>query len=219
MSSVIVLPGLDGTAKLLDAFCAAAPPGVECEVIPYPTDRTLGYAELERYVEERLPDRPLILIGESFSGPIAVRLAARLPARVRALVLCSSFVTPPRPPVLRLFARPALFRLPLPRRVLAFFMLAPFATPAMTAALSRAVRDVAPAVLAARLRELLTVDARDSLRQLQIPVIYLRGTQDRLVSRRVLGAIANAEVIEVDAPHALLQTAPVAAWAAIGRLI
>ena len=35
-------------------------------------------------------------IAESFSGPIGVRLAARFPERVTRLVLCNSFVTPPR---------------------------------------------------------------------------------------------------------------------------
>lgn len=211
----IVLPGLAGTGRLLDAFCAAAPAGVTCEVIDYPRDQILGYRELEVYVASRLPSGPLVLLGESFSGPIAVRLATR--SDVRAVVLCGSFVTPPRPSFLRVFARAALFRLRVPERMLAFFMLSPFATPALTSAFSQALQEVAPAVLAARLREALSVDERASLRSVTVPVLYLRGRFDRLVRRRVLREFAN--VVELDAPHAMLQTAPEAAWQAILRAI
>lgn len=211
MLHAIVLPGLDGTGRLLERFRAAAPAGVTCEVIAYPPDQFLGYRELEAYVASRLPAGPLVLIGESFSGPVAVRLGAR--SDVRAVVLAGSFVTPPRPSFLRVFARTALFRLRVPERVLAFFMLAPFATPALTSALSRALEEVAPVVLAARLREALSVDERASLRRITAPVLYLHGRFDRLVRRRVVREFTN--VVELDAPHAMLQTAPEAAWRAI----
>lgn len=209
-SRAIVLPGLDGTAKLLQDFRLAAPPGIDCAVLAYPTDELLGYRELESLVESQLPHEPFILIAESFSGPIAVRLAEKHPDRVKTLVLCASFVTSPRPRFLRHFARRTLFRLRLPERVLSFFMLAPFATPALTSAFSQAIREVDPGVLALRLREVLSVDARASLENVKAPVLYLRGRFDRLVPPQKF-----AGVVELDAPHAILQTAPAAAWAAI----
>lgn len=211
MLHAVVLPGLDGTGRLLERFRAAAPPGIACNVIAYPPSQLLGYRELEEYVASRLPAGPLVLIGESFSGPVAVRLAAS--REVRALVLCGSFVTPPRPSFLRVFSRTALFRLRVPERVLAFFMLSPFATPALTSAFAETLRDVAPAVLALRLREALSVDERASLRRVTAPVLYLRGRYDRLVRRRVVREFTN--VVELDAPHAVLQIAPEEAWRAI----
>jgi len=209
----IVLPGLDGTGLLLDAFRAPAPAGCSCEVITYPRDRVLGYGELVELVAERLPDEPFLLIGESFSGPIAVRIAARRPHHLRALVLASSFVTPPRPRWLRVFARAALFRLPVPERALAHFMLAPFATPARVRAFADTLREVAPDVLARRLREVLRVDVTSALSSVDVPMISLRGRHDRLVSPRALAALPNA--VDLDAPHAILQVAPEAAWAAL----
>lgn len=208
----IVLPGLDGTRRLLEDFRVAAPLGTESSVVAYPADQLLGYRELQSLVESQLPDEPFILIAESFSGPIAVRLAEKYPGRVKALVLCASFVAAPRPRFLRHFARRTLFRLRLPERVLAFFMLAPFATPALTSAFSRVIREVDPAVIALRLREVLSVDARASLANVKVPVLYLRGKFDRLVPPQDIG-----EVVELDAPHAILQVAPQAAWAAITR--
>jgi len=218
--SVVVLPGLDGTGDLLQDFCNAAPDGFDCEVIRYPTDEPLDYLALEAYVASRLPpDRSLILVGESFSGPIALRLAVRFPDRVASVVLCNSFVLPPRAPLLRFAAREWLFRMPVPERILAALMLAPLATPALTSALAAAIRRVRPAVLALRLRELLRVDTVDSLRRILCPIHYLRGTLDRLVTDRSLRVITSAapsvRVSRIKAPHALLQTSPRDAWAAL----
>ena len=217
--TAIVLPGLDGTGNLLEDFCAGAPPEIDCRAIRYPTDEPLGYDALERYVLEQLPtDRPLIVIGESFSGPIAVRLAARL-SQVTALVLCNSFITPPRSPLLRFGAHAPLFRVRLPERILAALMLAPLATPALTSALATTLRRVEPSVLAYRIRELLRVDETPALKRVRVPITYLRGTRDRLVPDRALHVITATapavRVVRIEAPHAILQTAPRESWTAI----
>lgn len=215
-----MLPGLDGTGDLLAPFCAAAPDDVECRVVRYPPREILGYDALESHVAAQLPaERRFMLIAESFSGPIAVRLAARPGSLVTSLVLCNSFLTPPRSPLLRLFARAPLFRAAVPERVLAALMLAPLATPELTAAFAAALRQVGPDVLAARIRALLAVDELATLRRVQPPVIYLRGTADRLVPekpvRRIVDALPAVRVVRIAAPHAILQTVPAAAWAAL----
>ncbi|HMA00429.1 MAG TPA: hypothetical protein VKP66_20995 [Steroidobacteraceae bacterium] len=78
---LLLLPGLDGTGKLFAAFLRALGPGVESRVVEYSPDEPLGYEELELRVRAALPrDRPYVLLGESFSGPIAMRIAASAPA-------------------------------------------------------------------------------------------------------------------------------------------
>ena len=220
--NVVVLPGLDGTGDLLQDFRNAAPSGIHCEVIRYPVDELLDYDALESFVVAQLPDERSILIGESFSGPLALRLAVRLPDRVAAVVLCNSFVLPPRSPLLRFVARERLFRIRVPDRLLAAMMLAPLATPPLTSALMKATRRVYPAVLALRVRELLRVDALDTLCRVTCPILYLRGTLDRIVTERSLGIITDAvpsvRVHRIAAPHALLQTSPAEAWAALESL-
>ncbi|MBL8941444.1 MAG: hypothetical protein JNM69_43260, partial [Archangium sp.] len=37
-----------------------------------------------------LPDEPFVLVAESFSGPLAISLAARRPAALRALILIAT---------------------------------------------------------------------------------------------------------------------------------
>jgi len=217
----VLLPGLDGTGDLLEDFAARAPRGTECLVMRYPTDRMLGYEALTEFVLERLPaHRPLVLIAESFSGPIGARVAERLGDQVVALVFCNSFVTPPRSPLLRFLARTAVFRIRLPKRILAAIALDPLSTPELESAIEAAVRKVEPAVFAGRVRELLAVDDRPTLRRVHAPILYLRGTHDRLVPDQALlqitQTVPSVRVHRIHAPHALLQTASAEAWAAIG---
>ena len=86
---------MDGTGKLFPEFIPALPRGANAVVVTYPLDQPLGYTELEAFARQKLPTQPFILVGESFSGPIAVAIAAADPATVRALVLVGSFVRRP----------------------------------------------------------------------------------------------------------------------------
>src|ERR1700677_3088878 len=84
---LVLLPGLDGTGILSRQFVDAIGESVETQIIAYPTDQPLGYAELEKLVREALPrDRPYVVLGESFSGPVAIRLGAKPPAGLVGLI-------------------------------------------------------------------------------------------------------------------------------------
>ena len=93
----MLLPGLDGTGKLLRALCETLKDRINTEVIAYPTNQALGYDELTQFVADRLPSQPFVLLGESFSGPIAIRLAAKPPAGLKGLILCGTFGKNPYP--------------------------------------------------------------------------------------------------------------------------
>lgn len=57
-------------------------------IVSYPPDQSLGYRDLAHLVRSRLPkDEPFILLAESFSGPIALALAADPPPQLKALIL------------------------------------------------------------------------------------------------------------------------------------
>ncbi len=61
------------------------------DVLSYPLDQSLGYDRLISIVEEearKLGD--FVVVGESFSGPLALMLAARNPAGLQGVVLCAS---------------------------------------------------------------------------------------------------------------------------------
>lgn len=124
-SRLVILPGMDGTGFGLDPFISALGAEMSTDIVRYPVDKPLGYSELVDFVRPRLPvDEPYILLGESFSGPIALKLAAEQPQALVGVVLAASFAR------ISLRARPiakAIVKLGSPRlipsRLLAAFLL------------------------------------------------------------------------------------------------
>ena len=93
---LILLPGLDGTGILFADFVKAIDPCVDCLVLSYPKDQPMGYGDLDALVARSLPlSRPYVLLGESFAGPLALRIAARAPVGLVALILCVTFAKNP----------------------------------------------------------------------------------------------------------------------------
>lgn len=224
---ILALPGLDGTGDLFRWFARRAPDSVTVDAVSYPPDRQSGvldYPSHLDYARRRLPsDGPFLLLGESFSGPVAVRLAAETPPGLAGVVLSNTFVRSPSWSGFRHLPWERLFKRLVPRNVVRRRLAGTDTTPEILAAVREVTRKVEPAVRAARMREALTVDARDALARVEVPVLYLRGTRDRLVRGRCLRTILAVKpettVAEIDAPHMLLQIAPDAAWEAIRAFV
>ena len=223
---LVLLPGMDGTARLFHHFDAAlrALAAIDTRAIAYPA-APLDYAALEAFVRERLPcDRPFVLLAESFSGPLGAALRADPPPGMRALILCCSFVRNPRPMLAPL--RHLLDLVPfgaLPGFALRQALLAPYATPPLQEELAAALAQVPPSVLRQRLRAVLETDASPSFARGSLPVLYLRARHDRLVppanALQILRQAAGAQLVDIAAPHMLLQAAPEAAAGAVAAFL
>ncbi|MDO8032185.1 alpha/beta hydrolase [Janthinobacterium sp. SUN128] len=219
---LVLLPGMDGTARLFHRFEAAlrAQAAIDTQAIAYPA-APLDYAALEAFVRERLPrDRPFVVLAESFSGPLGAALRAEPPPGMRALVLCCSFVRNPRPMLAPL--RHLLGLVPfgaMPGFALRQALLAPCSTPQLQDELAAALAQVPPSVLRQRLRAVLETDASRSFARGSLPVLYLRARHDRLVppanAVQILRQAAGAQLVDIAAPHMLLQAAPEAAAVAV----
>jgi pimeloyl-ACP methyl ester carboxylesterase len=97
---LVLLPGMDGTGLMFGPFLAVLE-GLEAQVLRYPPELT-AYADCVAYARARLPlGRPYLLLGESFSGPVAIALAAEQPEGLAGLVLCCTFAPGPQPPLTR----------------------------------------------------------------------------------------------------------------------
>ncbi|WP_256578233.1 alpha/beta fold hydrolase [Pseudomonas sp. PIC25] len=224
MTTLILLPGMDGTGLLFQPFIDALPDDIRVMVVHYPIDETLGYQALRSYVEAALPEGPLVLLGESFSGPIATAIAASCADRVRGLVLCCTFVQNPRPLLGRFKALlPLLPIRSVPGSLIAALLLGRFATPALRSLLEHALSRVSPSVLRARLRAVSSVDESASLLAAKAPVLYLRATEDRLVpaanARLIEQLCSSVHVMPISGPHCLLQACPAEAVAAIDSFL
>ena len=218
---IVLLPGMDGTGKLFAGFVAALGDAARALVVAYPPDRELGYAELTDFARSQLPrGEDFVLLGESFSGPIAIALAAERPPGLAGLVLCCSFARTPVPGS-SILAR-LLPLLPLHTQVM--HTLAPLLIGrAALAELRTALAGVRSPVLRRRLREVLQVDYSALAASLDLPVLYLQALQDRVVPAsacgHLLSLIPSMQVARFAAPHLLLQSSPAAAAASVKEFI
>jgi pimeloyl-ACP methyl ester carboxylesterase len=214
-----LLPGLDGTGELFAPFVAALA-GTATRIVSYPTDRAMDYAGHEAVARAQLPQDDFVLVAESFSGPVGISIAAAPPPGLRGLVLCATFASNPFP---RLgFLAPAMRVLPapkLPRPIAARWLYPGRETPELRDALSAAMRRVSMRTLGSRIAAVLSVDHRNLVSRIAVPMLYLRADQDRVIPRaaglHILGRRAGIALATFDAPHFLLQTEPAACAATV----
>jgi pimeloyl-[acyl-carrier protein] methyl ester esterase len=212
--TLILLPGLDGTGKLFAEFLKALDPGLSVQVVSYPPDVPLGYDALEARVRAALPARgPFVLLGESFSGPLAIRIAANPPSGLVGLILCVTFASNPYPKLA--WARRLAAFLPLkslPRWIRAPLMWGSASPSKAPRQSERAMAGVAASVIRRRIAALLAVDETAALAKISLPTLVLCATRDRVVStgatEYIMRSIRHAQRVDVDGPHLLLQTCP-----------
>jgi len=220
MTALVLLPGMDGTGKMFADFVAAL--DARCVVVAYPLDQPLGYAELEALVRALLPrDEDYILLGESFSGPLALTLAAQHLPRLRAVVLVSTFARlpyPRLPPLIqRLISAGPFWR--MPSVLTARTILGRYCTPRLFEQLKQTRASVAPQVWKARIRAVLGIDCTPLLQRVDVPVLCLRGNEDRLIfssaTKHLEQHLPAMQLVTCEGPHWLLQAKPAECAAAL----
>jgi pimeloyl-[acyl-carrier protein] methyl ester esterase len=198
---------MDGTGTLFSGLTALYSPTL---VVRYPVDEALGYDALVPRV--KLPDGPFVLVGESFSGPIAIRLAAARPPGLVALVLVATFVRSPVPAWITAFAGPWAFAVRPPAAAIRRLLAGPDADDAVVSSVQDAIAEVRPGVMACRARAIAAVDVGAALASVEVPVLCLNGRDDALIGPAVADAVAacspRARRVVLDAPHLVLQRRP-----------
>jgi pimeloyl-[acyl-carrier protein] methyl ester esterase len=222
--TLVLLPGLDGTGTLFSRLVSEVSPNLDIQIIAYPPRAFLSYAELVARLPEIVPkDRELIIVAESFSTPLAVKFAATHPQMLAGMVLCAGFVTPPVicPRLLRILARPLVFRLSWLGVMMEYFLLGADAPQDIRDAVRQAIRQVDPLVLARRLQAVLGCDARNDLTHVDVPILYMQAEEDHLVPSSCFEEIRSLRpsvtLASVAAPHLILQRQPGQAAEAIVR--
>lgn len=220
---LILLPGLDGTGQLFAPLLEHLPSDFAATVVRYPRDESLSYEQLKPYVQQAIPERePFVFVAESFSGPLAIELAATQPERLQALILCASFVSNPAPALLQWiqsFNHPFWFRHRLPHSFVRYAAAMWDCEPGVIDSLIAHTSTVRPAVLADRFAQVMQVDVRSQLQRCAVPLLYLRATRDWLVQRHnweeIVRLKPDASYAEIDASHFVLQHKPTEAMGAI----
>lgn len=224
---LVLLPGMDGTGELFNDFLMAFPEAFTTEAICYPADKSLSYSELESFIQSAIPaTEPFALLAESFSTPLAIHFAAKNYPNLRALIICAGFVASPikswRRHVAALLA-PIFFRIPLSKSAARVFLLGPDAPSSLIASVQAAIALVKPSVLTARLRAIFKCNARTELSQVEVPILYIQGKQDRMVStgslKEILAIKPQTAVTEINGPHLILQREPERCAEAVAQFI
>lgn len=224
LPSLLVLPGLDGTGALLEPFVAAASSSYRARALHLPEECAQSYTELLEWLHARLPDGPVVLVAESFSGPLAI-LAARRWERVVGLVLSTSFVERPLTELASVAARrlpPNVWNHPPPEFVLRRLLTGGDA--ALAATLRQVLAGVSGKLIAERLAVACAVDVSAEFRQLCCPLLCLHAGRERLLnpssSLRLRALQPDAEHVQIsDAPHLLLQSRAREAWGHVSRFL
>lgn len=213
---LILLPGLDGTGRLFSPLLQVLPPHIQATVITYPPDERRSYSELcERVAALLPPNEPFVIVAESFSGPIAIRLAAASYPNLRAVVLCASFVYVPGSSVFRAVftcLSRCMFAVAAPRWAVRYFLAGSDVSEELLASFYATVSTVSPSVLSHRLRIALAADERPTLRATTVPLLYLLPTRDHLLGRGSVDLMLHFRrdivIAPIEAPHFVLQRKP-----------
>lgn len=179
---VVMLPGLDGTGRMSVRFLSALQAhGLTTQTIALPVSGAQDYATLAQTIRPQLPVEPFVLLAESFSGPLAVALAAQQCAALRGLVLAATFARRPVP-VPATGAAMLSVAWPLPPLVLlARLLLGRWRNDERLSMLRDALAQVPASTLRQRAATTLRVDVRDMLGRIAVPTLCLQARHDRLL--------------------------------------
>jgi len=197
---------------LFRGLVTVLPEELETETLWYPADRYLKYGELAGTLRGAIPvDEPFVLVAESYGAPLAVLIASMEPPNLKGIVLCAGFVTSP----LRGWRRtllwdlmPLLSHVTLPGLLARYLLVGQEAPRALVELVTGAVSWVTPKVLGLRVREVLNLDVRAELAQVNVPVLYLQPTKDKLVDPGCVAemqAVKPGRTVTIDSPHLVLQ--------------
>jgi pimeloyl-[acyl-carrier protein] methyl ester esterase len=209
------MPGLDGTGDLFADLIASLPSGLEIVVARYPSDEILSLDELFPRVNSVFPPRPFVIVAESYSSPLAVKIAASKPPNLAGVILCAGFVGNPAggwSVPAQALTHAAAFRISPPTWALRRFLIGDSPSDGLEKLLRATVARVKPDVLAGRVREVLDCDVREELARAEQPLHYIRGARDGLVGTECFDEIrsirGDAKLAVIDAPHLVLQWEP-----------
>ena len=224
-TTLVLLPGLDGTDVMLQPLLASLPRSVRPVVITYPTSGDNVYPELLELVRRTIAGVPeCYVLGWSFAGPLALMLAAAEPDKVRGVILSASFVRAPTPLLSMLrfaLAPPPIWMWRAARRLPLWLFKPP--TDDLRRAKSETWKRVSARAVAARLRAIAGVDASGLLHVCRQPVLYIASSADGIVPRRNADEMVRLRpsvgLVTIEGPHLAMFSNPRAAAQAIGQFI
>ncbi len=214
MTTLLLLPGLDGTGMIFEPMLTHLPEEIDAQVVRYPVDRVMSFQEHVAFVRKQFPrKKPFVLLAESFSGPIGLQLLAEPPDNLIGVIFVATFARHPSPflldagcylpqkLLLSLFSKTPLGR---------FFCLGGASADA-AGIFREALQSVKLSVLSNRLKILAELPPPPD-KTFSGPCLYLQASKDRLVPSRALDQLQrqlpHLQVEQIAGPHIILLAQP-----------
>ena len=213
---LVLLPGLDGTGYLFKPFIEQCANPNKIITISYPTDHFIPFKELPKYIIPKLPkDQPLVLLGESYSGPVAALLATNHKLDVRGVIFVATFARYPKSflkTLSQVLPLSWLLKLPIPNSVIRLFCFGKWNTATLSNLLKESIKANQPKILTQRARSGTSLDVRDVLSKIDAPCLYIQASKDKLVPDKAIEDfkthIRDLAIHRVEGAHFILQTQP-----------
>ncbi|MEW6412450.1 MAG: hypothetical protein AB1483_08265 [Candidatus Zixiibacteriota bacterium] len=212
--NLVLLPGMDGSGTLFGPFVDALGESHDNLIIPLPTGREQSYEFLAQYVRERLPcRRGLVLLAESFSGPIAYRLLQDGEPNIESVIFVASFV---RRPIslawwgLRLVSGPMLRRHLISNFAFKMCFVGFGFNEILLKRCWDAIGVAGIRTIKSRLEAVLSL--KEPQQRIRQTCFYIQPQNDRIVSRREYDPFArlfdDLRLYRIGGPHMILQAKP-----------
>ncbi len=212
---VVLLPGLDGTGILFKPFIEALSSQVEVQVISYPPNKKMSYPELVNFVIAKLPNESFILVGESFSGPIAYQVGLTKPEHFLSVIFVATFLSPPKKNLLNLtkiLPTSLLVKMPIPNVIAKKYLFGSGVSEEIIKLFKKSLKIVSSGVLSFRLGEISKL--KGNMKPCDLKALYIQATDDKLVPNSSVEEFRkvckNLTITRIEGSHFILQTNPAA---------
>ena len=218
----ILLPGMHGTADLfsplieaLENFSSRANNSIKLQhhALSYPIDIEQSYPNLLEWLEKTVDlSTEKIIVAESFSTPLALRLAANHPDQIKAVVICAGFCASSASPSLALLPLRPLFMVSPPRAAVTHFLLGSDTSRDQVDLIRDNIKKIPAKPLSQRVRTILSLEESDTPVIPNTPVLLLQAQNDAVIpwehQNQLEGHLPHSVTHWVDSPHLILQTNP-----------
>lgn len=202
---------MDGTGDLFSDFLAQY--DSEHLVIQLPHDGPQDHASISKTIEKQLPSEDFVLLAESFSGGIVPELLKLDIRQIKGVILVASFLNCPNKlllPIARFIPIKFVSKMPFSKLAYRSLFLGKTAPRALIDKFNEVIRAIPESLLKRRLSTMLHQYL--PTKTYDLPTLYIKATNDRLVSskrsREVAEIFKNIVVKEIEGPHFILQAQP-----------
>lgn len=216
--TLVLLPGFDGTGELFDDLVDELNEYFEVIIVHYSEEVTIE--DYIACINAKIKHRDkIILLAESFSGPIALHFIANHSEKIQYCIFSTSFS---KTPFLSLCKAadflPHIFfkNTTLQKIAIKHYCYGKYLTDLLEERTLKAINGISTNTIKKRLKLLCTQQShkliKDKNHNFFMPCLYLQASEDKIVGKPFSGDLCNAlpniSKIIINGPHLLLQAKP-----------